>query len=100
MNVVWTQTAIDHLAGIFGYIARDSEQYARRMVDRITSRSKQIAAFPQSGEIVPEYGDSAIREVIEGPYRIVYQIETERIAVVAVIHGARLLPESLPDDAR
>ncbi len=98
MNVVWAQTAIDHLAGIFGYIARDSVQYARRMVDRITSRSKQIAAFPESGEIVPEYGDSSIREVIEGPYRIIYRIETERIAVVAVIHGARLLPESLPDD--
>lgn len=99
MKVVWTQTAIEHLTGIFGYIARDSEQYARRMVDRITNRSKQIGGFPESGEIVPEYRDSSIREVIEGPYRIVYRIEPDHVAVVAVIHGARLLPEQLPDDA-
>ncbi|NLS92605.1 MAG: type II toxin-antitoxin system RelE/ParE family toxin [Planctomycetaceae bacterium] len=43
--------------------------------------------------------DSSIREVIEGPYRIVYRIEPDRVAVVAVIHGVRLLPEQFPDDA-
>jgi len=53
MKVVWTQTAIDHLAGIFGYIARNSQQYARRMVDRITSRSTQIAGFPESERSSP-----------------------------------------------
>ncbi len=95
MKVVWTQTAIEHLTGIFGYIARDSQQYARRMVDRITSRSTQIAGFPESGEVVAEYGDPRIRGVIEGPYRVIYRIDRDRIVVVAIIHGARELPPDL-----
>jgi hypothetical protein len=41
------------------------------MVDRITSRSKQIGQFPESGQMVPEYERPNVREVIEGPYRVI-----------------------------
>jgi plasmid stabilization system protein ParE len=58
------------------------------MVDRLTHRSQQIADFPFSGRRVPEYDIDKIREVIEGPYRIIYHIKPEQIDVVAVIHGA------------
>lgn len=30
-----------------------------------------------------------IREVIEGPYRIIYHIKSDQIDILAVIHGAR-----------
>jgi len=66
----------------------DSPEYAKRMVDRITRRSQQIAYFPLSGRRVPEYDADQIREVIEGPYRIIYHIKPDQIDVVAVIHGA------------
>jgi plasmid stabilization system protein ParE len=46
MNVVWTDAAIAHLQAIHDYIAQISPEYVRRMVDRLTRRSKQIAAFP------------------------------------------------------
>jgi plasmid stabilization system protein ParE len=58
------------------------------MVDRLTRRPQQIADFPLSGRRVPEYDIDKIREVIEGPYRIIYHIKPEQIDVVAVIHGA------------
>jgi len=77
MNVVWTHTAIGHLTDIYEYVARDSARYATRMVDRITSRSKQIGRFPESGQIVPEYNDPDIREVIEGAYHLIYHTERE-----------------------
>jgi len=44
---------------------------------------------------VPEYQTDDIRELIEKPYRIIYRIKADRIDVVAVIHGARLLPENI-----
>lgn len=91
MNVHWTETAIKHLLGIYEYIAQDSPFYAERMVDRLTSRSEQIGAFPRSGRMVPEYSSVDIREVIEGPYRIIYRIKQEQIDVIAVVHGARVL---------
>jgi addiction module RelE/StbE family toxin len=89
MRVHWTETALAHLDSIYESIARDSEEYARRVVDRLTRRSQQIGSFPQSGRRVPEYDMKQIREVIEGPYRIIYHIKSNQIDVVAVIHGAR-----------
>jgi toxin ParE1/3/4 len=44
------------------------------MVDRVTRRSQQIGSFPLSGRVVPEFGVGQIREVCEGPYRIIYHI--------------------------
>jgi addiction module RelE/StbE family toxin len=92
MDVQWTDTAAAHLDGIYAYIARDSERYALRTVDRITQRSIQIAEYPLSGRMVPEISIEQIREVIEGPYRIVYYIKPDQIDVLAVIHGAENFP--------
>ena len=71
MNVFWTRNAKAHLDGIYKYIAQDSEEYAKRIVDRLTRRSTQISEHPFSGRKVPEYDADKIREVIEGSYIIV-----------------------------
>jgi addiction module RelE/StbE family toxin len=89
MRVHWTDTAQRHLDAIYHYIAEDSPAYANRMINRLTHRSRQIAAFPLSGRMVPEYEMKDIREVIEGSYRIIYYIKPEQIDVLAVLHGAR-----------
>ena len=95
MKVSWTNTALGHLTDIYQYIAGDSKRYALRMVDRITCRSRQIASFPESAPVVDEYGDPAVREVLEGPYRVIYRIQSDAVVVLAVIHGARPLPSEL-----
>jgi plasmid stabilization system protein ParE len=83
VTVHWTDTARDHLQAIHAYIARNSPQYALHVVDRLTRRSQQIAEFPLSG-----------RQVLEGPFRIIYDIKPDQIDVLAVIHGARQIPPS------
>jgi toxin ParE1/3/4 len=99
MKVVWSQTALTHLVGIHDYIARDSPRYAIRMIDRLTERSKQAGLHAGSGEMVPEYQQTSIREFIVGSYRLIYRIEERRAVVLAVIHGASLLPPDPPDVA-
>jgi addiction module RelE/StbE family toxin len=89
MNVHWTETAQRHLDAIYHFIAQDSPVYAERMVDRLTRRSQQIGTFPCSGRSVPEYEMDQIREVIEGPYRIIYYVHADQIDVLAVLHGAQ-----------
>ena len=89
MTVFWTSTAEEHLDSIYSYIAKDSPQFAKRMVDRLTSRSIQIAEYPLSGRSVPEYEMDQIREVIEGPFRIIYYIKPDQIDVLAVIHATQ-----------
>jgi len=95
MIVHWTENAIEHLVNIYEYIAINSPTYGKRMVDRITRRSEQIAEHPLSGRKVPEYDAEDIRELIEKPYRIIYRIKPDQVDVLAVIHSARLLQDNI-----
>jgi len=89
MNVYWTETAIQHLSSLYTYLSQTSPAYAQRTVDRITRRSQQIATFPNSGRVFPEFDNDRIREIIEGKYRIIYTLQSNQIEVLAVLHGAQ-----------
>jgi plasmid stabilization system protein ParE len=91
VKVLWTESAFAHLQAIHDYLAQTSPEYALRIVDRLTARSIQIATFPFSGRMVPEYELNEVREVVEGPYRIIYLIDSkqEKVEAIAVIHSSR-----------
>jgi plasmid stabilization system protein ParE len=86
MKVLWTKNAIEHPAGIYDYIAVNSPAYAKRMVDKITKRSLQIAGMPYSGRQVPEYEEDDVRELIEYPYRIIYRIKIQSAGIQKRLH--------------
>jgi len=95
LKVYWTDTSKSHLKGIKDFISLNSPTYAKRMIDRLTQRSRQIGEFPFSGRVVPEYKVNQIREVIEGPFRIIYHIKPDQIEILAVVHGAQnISPET------
>ena len=89
MKIYWTDRAVNDLHAVHDYIARTSPEYAQRMVDRLTRRSEQIGTFPNSGRAVPEFDIEPVREVLEGSYRIIYGIRTDRVDILAVIHSSR-----------
>jgi len=89
LKVNFTDNAIQHLLGIYEFIGRASDIYAKATIDKLTRRSEQIAKFPMSGRMVPEYENENIREVIERPYRIIYLIKQDEIDILAVIHSAK-----------
>jgi toxin ParE1/3/4 len=78
VKVFWTEAALSQLQAINDYISHTSPEYALRMIDRLTKRSVQIAEFPYSGRMVPEYESNEIREVLEWPYRLIYLINAEQ----------------------
>jgi plasmid stabilization system protein ParE len=97
VKVVWTDRARRHLRAIHDYIAEDSPRYATRTVDRITRKAETLAQHPMSGHVVPEYEvpgneNLAVRQILEGNYRIIHRVCPDRIEVLTVIHGARELP--------
>ena len=59
-QVVWTSNALSDLNEIGEYIANDSPKYAE--------------LNPRTGWIVPEAEREDLRELIEGNYRIIYEI--------------------------
>ena len=96
MSVRWSATAADQLVAIRDTIARSSPGYAQAVVARIVQRADSLDGQSMLGAEVPEYGDPAIRELVEHPYRIIYQTDGQDVQVIAVIHGARRLPRTPP----
>lgn len=89
MTVVWTETALEHVAAIKLYISQTSAVYAEQVTRRILDRGKQLETFPESGRVVPEVGRPEIREVFELPYRVIYRVTPQRVEIVAVVHARR-----------
>lgn len=90
-RVVWTRQAVEDVESIRAYVARDSERYAALLAERLVAAVERLAELPQSGRIVPEFGDESLREVLHGSYRLVYRVRPEVVEILTVYHGARLL---------
>jgi plasmid stabilization system protein ParE len=90
--IIWSPQAADDIVGIQTYIGADSFQYAELVVRRIMARVEQLASFPESGRVVPERHDAAIRELIVRPYRIVYRFQGSAVEIVTVFRGTREFP--------
>jgi len=90
-RIDWSPEAIEDLNAIAEYINRDSEFYARSVVSKILSLAMNLSEFPMVGRAVPELEDENIRERFAYSYRLIYRVEQERMLIVAVIHGKRLL---------
>ena len=91
LGLVWSPEAVEDVESIASYIERDSPWYAKAVASRIIETAERIPAYPEMGRVVPEIGNSAIRERFVYSYRIIYRVESDRILVSAVIHGSRLL---------
>ena len=100
-RVVWLPLAVQRVSQIAQAIARDRPGAATRWVDAVFAAVTPLAEFPDSGRVVPEVSRQDIREVFHGEYRIVYKVETRRVAILTVRHGRRrfrLEGEPPPED--
>jgi plasmid stabilization system protein ParE len=66
---------------------RDSPWYAKAVAAKIGETAETIPEYPDLGRIVPEIGDSAIRERFVHRYRVIYRLDEARVLIAAVIHG-------------
>lgn len=91
IEIRWSPEASDDVVRIAEFISRDSENYAKIVVEKILSATEILPEFPCSGRIVPEFTEESIRELFIYSYRLIYEIREEIILIVAVIHGKRML---------
>ena len=96
--VRWTQRARDDLRDIHDFIARDSLRAAEALVERLLTATECLAAFPESGRVVPEFPALGYREIIVSSYRVLYRLADNTVWITAVVHGRRLL-RGEPDNA-
>lgn len=70
--------------------------YAGLTAERIVTAVDVLERFPRRGRQVPEANDSAIRELIVEPYRVMYRALADVVEILAVVHGARSVPKMKP----
>ena len=98
MRLFWTETAKRDLIAIRHYISADNPTAAKRWIDRLRQRVRNSLHAPHSGRMVPELAREDIRELIEGNYRIVYQVFDDRMVVLTVFEGHQLLKQGKIED--
>ena len=93
--VILTEQSQHDLREIVVFIARDDQETARRFGNQLIDQALSIGNFPEMGRIVPEVGDPAVREIIHGSYRIVYELlrDPNAVFVLRFWHAARGTPE-------
>ena len=90
MKVRWTRRALGHLREIRDYIATDSPAAAAKMIAAIFEAAERLRRFPESGRPAGELSSGCpYREMIEPPYRVLYEIQGETVFILVVIHGRR-----------
>ena len=90
-KVILTPQSQADLKAIVTFIAKDNSDRARTYGNELIDRVLSIATFPELGRIVPEMGDAAVREVVHGSYRIIYEVfpEPNQISISYVFGTAR-----------
>ena len=62
-----------------------------RLAADILQRIERLRTHPDSGCVVPEFGQAFLREIIFPPFRIVYRRDKNRIRVVRIWRSERPL---------
>jgi toxin ParE1/3/4 len=87
--VKWSGPAKQDLKQIHDFIARDSERYAKKVTTDFVIRSEALQRFPEMGRKIPEIDDPNIRELIIYSYRLIYQISSGEVEILALVHARR-----------
>jgi len=98
-RVTLSESALGDLESIREwYEEQGVPEAGERLLLQILEHIETLADYPEIGRIVPEFGQTFLRELIHPPFRIVYRLDPGRVRIVRVWRGERLL--RLPPSAR
>ena len=75
------------------YASQGVPEVGQRLVGEVVASVEQVAQFPESGRVVPEFETPRLRELIQPPFRIVYRLDDDTVRVVRVWRSERLIEE-------
>jgi toxin ParE1/3/4 len=86
------ESAVSDLENVRSWhVSQSAPEIGERLVREIVDSLAQLARFPESGRVVPEFGQPSLRELIRSPFRIVYRLDGDRVRVVRVWRSDRLM---------
>ena len=90
-KIILRLKANNDLSQIYIYISNDSLYHARKTIYDILNQIEDLMLFPYMGRKVPEYNINNISELIYKSYRIIYEVESNKILIRRIWHSSRLL---------
>lgn len=91
-SIEFAESAVADLEDIIAWYAdQQVPEVGKRLVGEVVAQVEQLADFPESGRIVPEFELANLREIIHPPFRIVYRVDAARIRIVRVWRSERLM---------
>jgi len=90
--VHWSEQAERDVREIVEHMSREAPMAAFDLAAALERRAATLVSLPTRGRVVPELARFQIRtyrELIEGPYRILYRIDGRSLHVVTVVDSRR-----------
>jgi toxin ParE1/3/4 len=94
VTIVWSPRAIDHLAHLRAYIARDNPKAATRIASALLEAVERLAELPNLGRPGRIAGSRELA-VPGTPYVMPYRLRADRLEVIAVFHARQKWPKQL-----
>ena len=95
MEVIFTDHFLRRVEECTDRIAHDDVPAAVIWAEGVFEHCEQLRSHPESGRMVPEFGRPEIRELIHGHYRLVHEVKTSQIDMLAIWHTRQLPPVDL-----
>ena len=95
VELSWHRDAKIDLIQIYYYIYKNSVYYSIKTINDIVDLVNNLERLPYMGRKVPEYDIYNIRELIYKSYRIIYEVQPNKIIIHRIWHSARNLSNQL-----
>ncbi len=94
-RLIWASSARLDLRELASYNAESHPYASPCFIRHISQAVEQLADFPESERIVPEFDDPVLREIIRRPCRVACRIRPheQTVEIVRVWHAARGIPQ-------
>lgn len=88
-EVIWTAGARTDLDEIVAYIAKDSPTAALAFLEEVLTTAESLMTLSERGRMVPELQEPDVRELFIKRYRLFYEVWTDRVHILGLLHAAR-----------
>ncbi len=94
-QVIWTDESLLDLEIIYDFLADKSDKVAKKVVQSILTRTRQLETFPESGkqQSFNKKVKRPYRYLVDGHYKIFYSQDEKALYIEAII-DTRQDPES------
>ena len=59
-----------------------------KVLEVVLAAAESLSVFSERGRVVPEIGSRSVREIFVYRFRVMYQVSSQEVRILAVLHGA------------